>query len=119
MGRAEIDALKQQGDNCETACRQIMSSGDEHDSPVQGLPVLSGLSDWCLEVDAALGLPYPEYPEGLDEMENQLAMARARANEMDSDLVSAKARMEIDLNDLENLLGECTAIQQQLALEAS
>jgi len=107
--------LKHQGDNCESVCREIICGDDEKNREQQAFPPLSGLSDWCLEVDAALGLPFPE---DLNGMENQLQNARSRANEIDSDLVSAKARIKSDLNDLEHLLSECTAIQQQIAAEA-
>lgn len=118
--RAEVEEMKHRGETGEAAYQMPAVTALENDDFNKHLSAMSELNDWRAEVDAALGLPDAELTgaysaEGLESMENQLADARIRGNQMDGELCSAKTRIDAELNDLETLLSECTAIQEKLA----
>merc|ERR1712039_395836 len=119
---------KQQGTMVEARSREPDISprlNDDLNSETSGI---SRLNDWCAEVDAALGFPPTgadtaagaldpsSSPECLDTIENHLLAARMRGTQMDGDICAAKTRIDAELNDLESLLNECTAIQEKLAI---
>lgn len=117
--RAEVEELRHRGDAVEATVPEPEGSPRLHPGELSGV---SGLTDWCAEVDAALGLPPSPLAnnvaggDGLDAIESKLADAKMRGTEMDGELCSAKARIDAELNDLETLLSECTAIQEKLAV---
>lgn len=121
--REEVEELRQQSLQAETARISFEA---------QAFPPDADLSAWCLEVDKALvaaplppslgaaspGLGLAEC-EGLEEIEEALASARAHAGRMESDLSVAHARIESELSDLDRLLSECDAIHAKMSVSAT
>eukprot|EP00933_Yihiella_yeosuensis_P053829 TRINITY_DN5211_c1_g1_i2.p1 TRINITY_DN5211_c1_g1~~TRINITY_DN5211_c1_g1_i2.p1 ORF type:complete len:284 (+),score=63.31 TRINITY_DN5211_c1_g1_i2:185-1036(+) len=110
--RAEVDHLRQKAAAAE-ADESEMDFGTSMDINVSGLPDVSGLSEWCAEVDvAALRLLAP------DELEEHLLKARHRVGSLETDLDSAKCRVDAELGELEQMLAECDAMRAQIRISA-
>eukprot|EP00931_Biecheleriopsis_adriatica_P105561 TRINITY_DN8012_c0_g1_i1.p1 TRINITY_DN8012_c0_g1~~TRINITY_DN8012_c0_g1_i1.p1 ORF type:complete len:266 (+),score=107.09 TRINITY_DN8012_c0_g1_i1:43-840(+) len=103
--RAEVEALRRKEAEVERRFMADAANSEEvlEASPPGGL----GLTQWCAEVDAALG----QDAGSSGALEEQMLKARERVGATEGALELAGNRLEGELSELERMLADCSALQ--------
>eukprot|EP00440_Ansanella_granifera_P056256 gb/GFBE01060973.1/.p1 GENE.gb/GFBE01060973.1/~~gb/GFBE01060973.1/.p1 ORF type:complete len:268 (+),score=76.17 gb/GFBE01060973.1/:1-804(+) len=102
--RAEVEALRRREAEVE---KRFQNDAVVANSALDTSTNL-GLTQWCLEVDAAVG---SNAGAESDDLEGQLLKARGLVGKTEGALESAGCRLEAELSELERMLSECDALK--------
>lgn len=100
--RAEVERLRLQAAASECEVRGTFDEEME-------LPDTSTLSQWCSEVDNALN-----GESTVAELEDEMFKAYGRVGDLEGGLEAARARVDAELRELEEMLAECDVMKAKI-----